>query len=72
MRGEVLDALRVLAVGVLAHLALDLPRVEGLLRRAGITLWVIVVAAGIAAGRGDVGVSIREHARVLCGPLAWL
>jgi hypothetical protein len=72
IRSDVLDALRIIAVGVIAYLALDQPRVEGLLRRAGITLWVIVVAAGIAAGRGEVGVSIRAHARVLCGPVAWL
>jgi hypothetical protein len=72
IRSDVLDALRIVAVGVIAHLALDQPRVEGVLRRAGITLWVIVVAAGLAAGRGEVGVSIRAHARVLCGPIAWL
>jgi hypothetical protein len=72
LRSDVLDALRVLAVGVIAHLALDQPRVERVLRRAGITLWVIVVAAGLAANHGDVSVSIRAHARVLCGPVAWL
>jgi hypothetical protein len=72
IRSDVLDGLRVLAVGVIAHLALDQPRVEGVMRRAGLTLWVIVVAAGLAASRGEVGVSIRAHARVLCGPVAWL
>jgi xanthine/uracil permease len=71
-RSDVLDGLRVLAVGVLAYLALDQPRVEGLLRRAGALLWVIVVAAGLAAHHGDVGMSVRAHARVLCGPIAWL
>ncbi|HEY3499205.1 MAG TPA: hypothetical protein VGK73_31155, partial [Polyangiaceae bacterium] len=72
IRGEVLDALRVAAVGVLAYLALDQPRVERLLRRAGVLLWIIVVAAGLWAGRGEVGVSIRAHARVLSGVVAWL
>jgi hypothetical protein len=69
---DVIDALRVLAASVLARMALDQPRVEMWAKRAGVVAWLAFVAGGVVAARGPLGASIREHAPVLGGPMAWL
>jgi len=69
---DVIDALRILAAGVLARMALDQPRVEMWARRAGALAWIAVVLGGLVAARGALAESIREHAPVLGGPLTWL
>jgi hypothetical protein len=69
---DVTDGVRVLLVAALAHRALDLPTIETLARRAGVLAWVVIVAAGLVAARGQVRVAVHERAPVLGGPMAWL
>jgi hypothetical protein len=68
----VLDAFRVLVLAALAFRALDVDRVRALARRAGVWAWVLLVLAGLVAGRGAVRAAVRERAPVLGGPVAWL
>lgn len=68
----VLDALRVLVLGALAFRALDVERVRTLAKRAGVLAWVLLVLAGLIAGRGAMRSAVRERAPVLGGPVAWL
>ncbi|HEV8547785.1 MAG TPA: hypothetical protein VGQ57_02135 [Polyangiaceae bacterium] len=69
---DVIDGLRVLAASALARMALDQPRVEMWAKRAGVVAWLAFVAGGVVAARGPLGESIRQHAAVLGGPMAWL
>jgi hypothetical protein len=68
----VLDACRVFLLAALAFRALDSERVRALARRAGVLAWVLLVLAGLLAGRGAVRAAVRERAPVLGGPAAWL
>ncbi len=68
----VLDACRVAILAALAFRALDIARVRSLARRAGVLAWVVLVLAGLFAGRGAMRAAVRERAPVLGGPVAWL
>jgi hypothetical protein len=69
---DILDAIRVLVVVMLASRLLDAPRVMALARRAGVAAWVLLVLLGLFAARGDVKTKIRERAPLMGGPAAWL
>ena len=71
-RLDVLDGLRVVAAGAAAWFVLDVPRIEAWARRAGVLLWVILAAAGLAASHGPIKAAIHERAPVLGGPTTWL
>jgi hypothetical protein len=71
-RLDLLDGLRVVAAGAAAWFVLDMPRVQAWARRAGVLLWVIVAAAGLAASHGHIRDAISQRAPVLGGPTTWL